>query len=66
MFGLSNSCITSGSIFVDDFRIHRGCLRCRIHASPVEAVSLMISEPLGAVRAVESMCHQSKQFFDDI
>jgi len=38
------------------------CLRCRIHASPVEALSVMISEAAGAVCAVESMRHQWKQF----
>jgi len=41
---------------------HRGWLRCRIHVSPVEAVSLMIYESLGAVCGVESMRHPSKQF----
>jgi len=71
---LSNPCVTCGSSFVDDFRVPRGCLRCRIHASPVEAVLLMISESgvnqfsmmifesAGAVCAVESMRHPMKQF----
>jgi hypothetical protein len=39
-----------------------GYLRCRIHASPVETVSLKISEAAGAVRAVESMRHPWKHF----
>jgi CMP-N-acetylneuraminic acid synthetase len=39
-----------------------GCLRCRILASPVEAVSLKISEAAGVVSAVESMRHPWKQF----
>jgi len=37
-------------------------VRCQMHASPVEAVSLMISEATGAVCAVESMGHEWKQF----
>jgi hypothetical protein len=37
-------------------------LRCRIHASPLEALSVMISEAGGAVCAVESMRYQWKQF----
>jgi hypothetical protein len=40
----------------------RGCLRCRIHASPVKAVSLMISESAGAVSIVELTCQPWKQF----
>ena len=44
LFALSNTCVTRGSSFVDDLRVRRCCLRCRIHASPVEAVSLMISD----------------------
>jgi hypothetical protein len=51
-----------------------GCLRCRILASPVEAVSLKISEVVvesvslkiseapWAVCAVESLRHKWKQF----
>jgi len=58
----SNPCVTSGSIFVDDFSSRMGCLRCRIHALSVEAVSLKISEAAGAVCAVESMGHEWKQF----
>jgi len=41
------------------------CLRCPIHASPVEAVSLMISEPTWVVCAVESMRHRGSSFVDD-
>jgi hypothetical protein len=44
MFALSNPCITRGSTFVDDFCGHMGCFLCLIHASPVEAVSLTISD----------------------
>jgi hypothetical protein len=33
----------------------RDCFRCRIHASPVEAVSLMISESRGTVCVVDFM-----------
>jgi hypothetical protein len=32
-------------------------LRCRLRESPLEAVSLMISEALGAVCAIESIRH---------
>jgi len=74
LFALSNPCVTSGSSFVDDCLGHRGFLRCRIHASPVEAVSLRISkstatrflliiyESTRAICAVESMRHPWKQF----
>jgi len=41
---------------------HMGSLRCRIHASLVEAVSLKISKDGGAVCAVESMGHPWKHF----
>ena len=44
LFVLSNPCVTLGSSFVDDFWVHSGSLLCRIHTSPVEVVSLMISE----------------------
>jgi len=44
LFALSIPCITHGSTFVDDFCGHMGCLLCLIHASPVKAVSLMISD----------------------
>jgi len=56
LFALSNPCLTRGSrfvddflfcsdsVFVDDFKAHMGSLRCQIHASPVEAVSVMISD----------------------
>jgi len=74
LFALSNSCVTRGSTFVDDFCGHMGSLLCLIHASPVEAVSLMISDfaatefllmisnPTWALCAVESMLHSWKQF----
>jgi len=85
LFGLSNTCVTHGSSFVDDLWVcrcylrcriqphpwkqfvndlwgHRDYLRCRIHVSPVEAVSLMISESLMAVWAIESMRHPWEQF----
>jgi len=62
LFALSNPCVTRLRCFVDDFLVPRGCLRCRIHASPVEAVSLMISEATGSDCVVESMRHPSKQF----
>jgi hypothetical protein len=57
LFALSNPGVTPGSSFVDDFWGHRGCLRCRIHAWPVEAVSLIISEATWDVCAVESERH---------
>jgi hypothetical protein len=44
LFALSNPFVTRGSSFVEDFGGHLGCLLCLIHASPVEAVSLMISD----------------------
>jgi hypothetical protein len=47
---------------MDDFWVHKGYLRCRIQASPVEAISLMISESAGAVFAVETISHLWKQF----
>jgi hypothetical protein len=74
LFALSNPCVTCGSsfvddfwdgndlVFVDDFWVHRGCLRCRIHVSPVEAVSLRISEGTWDFCVVESMRHLWKQF----
>jgi len=62
LFPLSNPCVTRGSSFDGDFGGRRGCLRCRIHASLVEAVSVVISEAGGAVCAVESMRHQWKEF----
>jgi len=37
-------------------------VRCPIDASPMEVLSVMISEAGGAVCAVESMRHQWKQF----
>jgi hypothetical protein len=74
LFALSNPYVTLGSTFVDDFCGHMGSLLCLIHASPVEAVSLMIcdsaatqfllmiSKPTWAFCAVESMRHPRKQF----
>jgi hypothetical protein len=62
IFALSNPCVTCESSFVDDFWVHKGCLRCRIHMSPVEAVSLMISVAIGVVCSVESMRHPWKHF----
>jgi hypothetical protein len=41
---MSNRRVTSGISFVEDFRGRRGYLRCRIHTSPVEALSWMIFE----------------------
>jgi len=38
------------------------CLRRRIQASPLEVVSLMISEAIGAACAVESTGDPLKQF----
>jgi hypothetical protein len=38
LFALSNPCVTRGNSFVNDFEGRRGCLRCQIHASPLEAV----------------------------
>ena len=52
--------IPSGA--VSNALAHMGSVRCQMHASPVEAVSLMISEATGAVCAVESMGHEWKQF----
>jgi len=74
LFALSNPCVTRGSsfvdyfwvgrdsVFVDDFWSQRGSLLCRIHASPVEAVLLMIFVATGVFCAVESMRHPWKQF----
>ena len=72
LFALSNPCVTPGSTFVDDLGGPMGCLLCLIHASPMEAVSLMISDstvtefflmiskPTWALCAVESMRHPWK------
>ena len=40
-------------------------MRCRMHASPAEAVSLKISEAARAVCAVECMRHPGSIFVDD-
>jgi hypothetical protein len=48
LFALSNPSVTRGSSFIDDFSDPRGCLRCRIRASTVQAVLLMISETAAA------------------
>jgi len=57
LFSLSNPCVTRGRSLIGDFWGPRDCLRYQIHASPVEAVSLINFEPLGAVCIVKSMCH---------
>jgi len=74
LFALSNPCVTRGTTFVDDFCGQMGSLLCLIHASPMEAVSLMISDsaatkfllmiskPTWVLCAVESMRHPWKQF----
>jgi hypothetical protein len=71
---LMNSGITCGIVFYDDFWadnysvsvdyfwVNWCCVRWRIHASLVEAVSLTIFESTGAVCADESMSHLQKQF----
>ena len=53
---MTNPCVSSGTSFGDDFLVgcdsvflgcfwvNRGCVRCRIHESSVEAVSVTISE----------------------
>jgi hypothetical protein len=66
LYGLSNPCVTRASNFVDEIWVAMGCLGCWINASLVPVVWLMISESLGAVWAVESMCHLCQQFVDDI
>ena len=60
--------------FVDDFRVPRGFLCCRILVSPLEVLSLMISESTAtqfslmisnstvALCAVESVLYPWKQF----
>jgi len=65
LFAMSNPWVTPGSSLVDDFLPIMGSLRCRIHASYVEAVSLMISESLRGVCTVESRRHPWEQFVDD-
>jgi hypothetical protein len=59
-----NPCVTLGSSLVDDFLDIMGSLRFRIHESPVEAVSLMISKAAGALCIVESMQHRSSSLVD--
>jgi hypothetical protein len=53
--------VDSDSVLVDDLWGHRCWFRLRIHASPVKAVSLMISEATGAVCAVQCLGHPWKQ-----
>ena len=53
--------VPSDLVFVDVLR-PQGWLRCQIHASPVEAVLMMIFEATGAVCAVESIGHSLKHF----
>jgi hypothetical protein len=86
LWPLMNPCVTCGSSFVDDFWVgtdlvfldflwvHRGCERWQNHASPLEGVSLMISESTatkflmcisestGAMCTDESTCHLRKRF----
>jgi len=81
-----NPCVSSGtsfddffwvdnySVFVDYFKVNRGCACWRIHASALEIVSVMntksaatrfsltISDSIGAKCANESMSHMWKQF----
>jgi hypothetical protein len=57
VFGLSNACVTRDSSLIYYFYVPSGFLRCRIQASPVEAVLLVISDFLGAVWALESVDH---------
>jgi hypothetical protein len=81
-----NPCVSSGSsfgddfwdcsnlVFVDSFRVNRGGVHWRVHASALNTVSVMnsesemtwfsltISNSIGAVCAGESMCHLWKQF----
>jgi len=64
LFALSNPCVTLESSLVDDFLDIMGSLRFRIHESPVEAVSLMISKAAGALCIVESMQHRSSSLVD--
>jgi hypothetical protein len=59
---MSNPSVTRGCSFVDDIWVPRRWLGCRIQASPVDAVWLMISEYLEAVWAVESKRHLWPQF----
>jgi len=66
--------VGSELVFVDYFWVKRGCWRLQIHASPLESVSLMISETVvakfpftvskstGAGRADESRRHLWKLF----
>jgi len=54
---MSNRSVTPGHSVVDDICVPRGCVGCLIQASPQAVVLLLISESLGAVWAVESMCH---------
>jgi len=44
MSAVMNLCVTHGRTFIANFLVNTGCVRCRIHVSPSEAVSLMISE----------------------
>jgi hypothetical protein len=41
--------LAATQFFVDYFWLNRGCARCRIHASPLESVLLMISETTKAM-----------------
>jgi hypothetical protein len=66
LFALSNACVTSGSVFGDDFGGRRGYLRCRIHASPVEAVSMNIYEAEGLFALSNPCVTPGSTFVDDL
>jgi hypothetical protein len=51
--------------FVEDFRGRRGYLRCRIHASPVEVVSLKISESQGVFVLSNACVTRGSSFVED-
>jgi len=65
------------SVFLDCLWVNRGCVRWRIHWSPLETFSVMISERVatlfffivfestGVVRSEDSFYHLWKQFRDD-
>ena len=65
LLALSNPCVTRGSSFIDDFWSYKVCLRSRIHASPVEAFSLMIFEATGADCASNPCVARGSTFVDD-
>ena len=65
LFALSNACVTSGSIFVEGFLGRMGCLRCQMHASPVEAVLLKISEAAGLFALSNPCVTRGSSFVED-